>query len=585
MNYSNEDILQQLRLGEDSRWEFKQIEFSGDRFKEPSRDNLADEISAFANARGGVLLCGVSDQGDIQCLERGQMDELERVLKEICQDLISPPIQPELLRREPEAGKALLLVEIPKGHARHDSPGGSYRRVGSSKRRMNSDEQLRLAQERAQTRFRWFDKQPVPETGLGTLDEVLWKPLVSAEGAADPEMALEKRGLLVQDEHGARRATVAGVLLCSAAPEQWLPNACITATCYRGRDRSTGQVDAQTIAGPLGRQIAEAVGFAVRNMRVAAYKTPARRELPQYSEEALFEAVANAVAHRDYSIRGSRIRLSLFEDRVEIQSPGTLPNDLTVDNMAYRQSTRNELLTSLLGRTAVSGIRGHGGRMFIMERRGDGVPIMRSKTRDLSGRFPEFQLTGSDLCVSIPAAPQHPGLAHAVITVRAGGKPLPGAELLVLFPNQTWQQATTDERGEAGVSLHTIDLPMTVFAAARGHTAHLEKEWLPGKRTLAVNLETLPGGGSVIFPEQTGAIPGIEGQLNPGRTPDDRTFLYASNIAINEGQQQPVCFVPGEELRLTDAYGKEVLVRIIEVLGQSSLLEYRALQPQDKCPG
>lgn len=585
MNYSNEEILQQLRLGEDSRWEFKQLEFSGDRLKGPRRDDLADEIAAFANARGGVLLCGVSDQGDLQGLERRQMEELERVVQEICRDLLRPPVQPELLRREPEAGKALLLVEIPKGYARHESPGGSYRRVGSSKRKMNSDEQLRLAQERAQARFRWFDEQPVPETGLGTLEEALWKPFVSEEGADDPEMALEKRGVLARDEHDVRRATAAGVLLCSTAPEQWLPGACITAACYRGKDRSTGQIDAQTITGPLGKQIAEAIGFAVRNMRVAAYKTPARRELPQYSEEALFEAVVNAAAHRDYSIRGSRIRLSLFEDRLEIQSPGALPNNLTVDDMPYRQSTRNELLTSLLGRTAASGIRGSGGRIFIVERRGDGVPIMRRKTRELSGRFPEFRLiSDSELCVSIPAAPLSPGLAHAAITVRCAGKPLAGAELLVLFPNQTWQQATTGEQGEAGVDLHTLDLPMTVFAAARGCAAHLEKEWLPGRGALAVDLAPLPGGGAVIFPERTGAIPGIEGRLNPVRDSTDRTFLYTSNIAVNKGQQQPVHFIPGEELRLTDACGQEMLVRIVAIRGKASLLEYRALQPKDKHP-
>ena len=114
---------------------------------------------------------------------------------------------------------------------------------------------------------------------------------------------------------------MAGALLCSQSPEEWLPNACITATCYRGKDRATGQLDAQTIGGPLRRQIAEAVAFAVRNMRVAAHKAPARADLPQYSEAALFEAVVNAVAHRDYSIQGSRIRLSMFEDRIELQSP------------------------------------------------------------------------------------------------------------------------------------------------------------------------------------------------------------------------------------------------------------------------
>lgn len=575
MIYSDEDIVRQLRLGEDSRWEFKQIEFAGNDPKSPSRHDLADEIAAFANSDGGVLLCGVTDSGEIQGLSREQMDELERLLVDVCTDSIKPPVRSVILRRIINE-RAFLLVEVPQGHAQHDSPGGSYHRVGSSKRGMTSDERLRLAQRRSQARFLWFDKQAVPDTGFGTLDESLWKPLLSAEGAADPPSALEKMGLLSRGENGVRRATVAGVLLCSLAPEEWLQNACITATCYRGNDRATGQIDAQIIGGPLKRQIAEAVAFAVRNMRVAAHKSPARADLPQYSEEALFEAVVNAVAHRDYSIRGSRIRLSMFEDRIEIQSPGALPNNLTVEDMSHRQATRNELLTSLLGRVPASEIKGAGGRLFIMERRGDGVPIMRRETRELSGRFPEFQLIAdSELCVTIPAASLESTPARTVVTVRCAGQPLPGADLLLLFPNKTWKQMATDEDGEASVDLHTTHLPMTVFVAAPRYAAHLEQEWIPSRGALAIELEALPEGGAVIFPEATGTLPGLKGRLNPIRDTHDRTYLYATNVAINDGQQQPVHFLPGEDLHLTDAEGSERVVRIVDIVGRSALLEYR----------
>ena len=164
----------------------------------------------------------------------------------------------------------------------------------------------------------------------------------------NPETALEKQALLARDDAETMRATVAGVLLCTRNPEHWLPCACITASRYRGTDRASGQVDAQEITGPLDRQVADAVAFAVRNMQVSARKTPARVNQPQYSDKALFEALVNAVAHRDYAVRGSRIRLSMFADRLEIQSPGALPNSLTVDSMADRQATRNEALTSAL---------------------------------------------------------------------------------------------------------------------------------------------------------------------------------------------------------------------------------------------
>ena len=554
MNFSDEEIRRQMRLGEDSHWEFKEIEFAGNAPRSPRRNDLADELAAFANTNGGVVLCGVTDSGDVQGMSREQMDALERLLVEVCTDTISPPIRPAIFRREIEEGKPFLLVEVPQGHTSHDSPGGSYHRVGSSRLPMTSDEQLRLAQQRGQARFLWFDKQPVEGTGFGSLDESLWRSLLSTVGAADPESALERLGLLTDDENGITRATVTGVLLCCHSPEEWLPNACVTATCYRGNDRSSEQIDSQTVTGPLNRQITEAVAFAVRNMRVGAHKNPARTNLPQYSEAALFEAIVNAVVHRDYSIHGSRIRLSMFADRLEINSPGGLPNNLTIDSMDVRQSTRNEALASIFGRIPVGEIRGSGDRQFFMERRGDGVPIILRETEALSGKLPEYQLIDdSDLVLTIPAAPTEVTPVTTTIVCHHQDRPVPGVELLALFPNKTWKQTTTDENGEARINLHSTHLPMTVFAAAIGYAGHLERDWVPVQGALAIEMQSLLDGGAAIFPEATGYLPGLSGRLNPIRDTHDRTYLYASNIAINKGKQQPVDFMPGEDLRLTDA--------------------------------
>ena len=97
----------------------------------------------------------------------------------------------------------------------------------------------------------------------------------------------------------------------------------------------------------------------------------------------------NAVAHRDYSMLGSRVRLHLFGDRLELFVPGALTNTLTPDSMHLRQSSRNELVVSLLARSpAGEGI----GRARLMDVRGDGVPIIREKCQELSGRLPEYSL-------------------------------------------------------------------------------------------------------------------------------------------------------------------------------------------------
>ena len=577
MSYSVEDIEYRLRLGEDSRWEFKRIEFRGNKPISPKRDDWADEIAAFANADGGVVLCGVADDGTPQGMSREQVVALDSFLVEVCTDSIKPPVRIRSQHEELSGGRRILLLEVPRSDWQHDSSGGrSYVRVGGSKRRMTDDERLRLAQRRGQARYHWFDEQTVPDTGFGTLDEALWKPLLSAEGAANPETALAKLALLAPDEAGVTRATVAGVLLCARNPESWLPNASITATQYRGKDRASGQIDAQKIAGPLNQQIAGAVAFAVRNMRVAARKEPARVDMPQYSDKALFEAVVNAVVHRDYSMKSSRIRLSMFEDRLEIQSPGALPNNLTVDSMEVRQATRNQTLASVLGRMSVGGVRGSEDRRYFMERRGDGVPIIRRETWALCGEPHQYRvIDDSEVLLVIPAAPQEPSPARAVVAVWSDGRPLPGADLLVLFPNKTWKRATTDANGEAAVDLYTTSLPMTVFAAAPGHAAHVEREWMPSRGGLAIKLRDLPGGGAVIFPEATGDLPGLRGRLNPILDSLDRTYLYASNIAINQGRPQPVHFVFGEDLRLTDADGSELWACIVAIEGRSALVEHR----------
>ncbi len=575
---SDKEVRGQLRLGEDSYWEFKEVEFAEAKPKSPSRDSLADVLAAFANATGGILLCGVADDGTVQDMSRAQLDALEGLLARISADSIKPPINP-IIRRKELDGSSFVLVEVPEGDSLHQSPGGYFIRVGSTKRKIDSDEQLRLAQRRGQARYRWYDKQAVGGTGFATLEETLWQPLLSAHSAGEPEISLSKLGLLADDEHGVLRATVAGILLCCPTPEEWLPQAEITAACYRGADRVSGQLDAQTISGPINQQIEQALRFVLRNMRISAHKAPDRTDLQQYSEQAVFEGIVNAVAHRDYSMSGSRIRISMFENRLEISSPGGLPNNLTVESMEVRQSTRNEVLTSVLARIPLSGLPDIGERRYFMERRGDGVPIIREKTHELSGKSPEFRLVDdSELLIVIPAARLDAEPGRASIVVEGEGMPLADVDVLALFPNKTWKLAKTDIDGIAHVDLHSTHLPMTVFAGTSGFTAGHSAGWVPAEGALKLELFPLSGGGSAVFPQSTGHIPILYGRLNPILDSVGRTYLYADNIAIDQGLQQPVYFRFNEDLTLTDANGREALVRIVDIVGQSSLIQY---QPAD----
>jgi predicted HTH transcriptional regulator len=242
-------------------------------------------------------------------------------------------------------------------------------------------------------------------TSIADLHEPLWKRF-TGDLDEPAEVTLEKLKLISKDDLGAQRMTVAGALMATIRPEVYLPNAFIEAAAYRGdRLDSNYQIDARAIKGPLDQQVREAVAFVRKNMKVAAYKAPGRVEIPQFSIRAVFESIVNAVAHRDYSFQGSKIRLFIFEDRLEIFSPGTIPNSMTLESMALRQSTRNELITTLISRCPVDAENSEIGRQYMMEKRGEGVPIIFSETSRLTPKMPVYRLIDeAELMLTIPAA-------------------------------------------------------------------------------------------------------------------------------------------------------------------------------------
>jgi predicted HTH transcriptional regulator len=404
------ELLQKIRLGEDTSLELKTVQFRGDRVSEPKRDELADELAAIANTYDGVLVLGVDDKTrDIDGIPVERIEAAERYVYEICNESIKPPVLFRSFRIElPDSAgvlRPILKVDIPRSLFVHESPGGYFHRQGSSKRKMPPEYLARLFQQRSQARLIRFEEQPVPQSGISDWSEALWRRYTTRSDEVS-EIILLKRNLLSKEENGAIRASVAGVLLCCERPDRFLPSAYIEAVRYRGtRQDSNYQTDAQKIYGPLDAQIKQAMAFLKRNQTVIARKEPHRIELPQFSERAVFEAVVNAVAHRDYAISGSKIRFFMFDDRLEIFSPGALPNTVTIESMALRQATRNELITSLLAETPVAETVGNVGRGFYMEKRGDGVPIILRESEKLSGKKPVYRLIDdSELLLTIYAA-------------------------------------------------------------------------------------------------------------------------------------------------------------------------------------
>lgn len=409
------DLLEKIRLGEDSFLELKEVRFAGKRVTAPHRDSLADELAAFANSRGGVCILGVDDAREVLGIPLERLDALEDFVRQLCVDSVVPPLAPviERLTLPGSGGEQLpvLKVDVSGSLFVHRSPGGYLHRVGSAKREMAPDFLARLFQQRSQVRIIRFDEQPVPGASLDDLVAQLWQRFASLRIPDTREVLLEKLAMARADADHSIRPTVAGVLMASGDPRRWLPNAFIQAVAYRATEvlppgDIAYQLDAQDITGPLDAQVLAACHFVRKNMRVSAVKREGRRDLPQYDMTAVFEALVNAVAHRDYSIHGAKIRLRMFSDRLELYSPGAIPNTMTVDSLPYRQAARNEAITSLLAKCGVpDSERDLSGRSAMMDKRGEGVQIILDNSERLSGKRPVFRLVDeSELLLTIPAA-------------------------------------------------------------------------------------------------------------------------------------------------------------------------------------
>jgi predicted HTH transcriptional regulator len=413
-----QELLRHIALGEDSTLELKEVRVESGRVVAPHRNGLADELAAFANAHGGICVLGVEDGSRrILGIATEDLDRVEQHIQAACHDLVEPPLAPHIERMwipdDQGGGQAVIKIEVPRSLFVHRSPGGYLLRSGSTRRQLTPEQLARLFQHRSQTGLIRFDEEIVPGAELNALGTPLWRRFRPARSRDTQPVLLGKLGMARQDESGIWRPTVSGILMACADPCRFLSSAYIQAVAYRGTtvvpfdDNDMYQLDARDLAGPLDVQVIEACRFVYRNMKVGAMKRTGRKDLPQFDMTAVFEAFVNAVVHRDYSLHGSKVRLRLFADRLELYSPGGLPNTLDPESLPYRQVARNETLASLLARCPIPTDAGwiETNRTTFMDRRGEGVPVILARSEKLSGRRPEYRLINdSELLLTIYAA-------------------------------------------------------------------------------------------------------------------------------------------------------------------------------------
>ncbi len=349
----------------------KNGESSGTEFKRDTLDNraLAKEIVAFANHSGGCILLGVDDDGSVAGITRANLEEW---VMSACRDKIRPEIIPyyEVIQ-DVETGKHVAVVHVERGWAVHNVWHANHRtyyiRVGSQSREASPEELERLFQQRGAFRL---ETRPVSGSTLNDLDlrrlKEYFQRIRSQETPQDEDVAGWQALLLnteiLSDEGGASAPTVAGLLLFGRNPNRFLPQAGIDAVAYPGREKDYTAKERQQIRGPMvplsGPQglvenglVEQAVEFIRRNTGVEAHlKDGARREDRwTYPEEALRESIVNALVHRDYLLSGSDIEVSIYEDRLEVGSPGRLPNGITPERMLVGcRAARNQLLKDVM---------------------------------------------------------------------------------------------------------------------------------------------------------------------------------------------------------------------------------------------
>lgn len=338
------ELRNQILLGEDSTRQFK---------REPSADaKMAGEIVAFANSGGGRIFVGVERDGTIAGLTGEEAEKVGEDMAKVAWDSVRPPFS-ILSKSVPTADGIVVLIEISDGASKPycDNKGVYWVKNGPDKRRVQSPEELaRLFQ--SGEKF-YAESQVVSSSTLEDFDHERFERFYEtkySEGTPnrneDSEAYQQTLENLELVDSG--RVTVAGLLLFGKRLPVLLPEMKIDAVWFKGIERASSEWhDQRRIEGTLADQFDEGMGFLKRwNSRIqgeGSFNQTGSLEVPELVFE---ELLVNALIHRDYFIKDS-IKLFIFDDRIEIRSPGKLPNSLTVSQIrrGVRRS-RNVLLAS-----------------------------------------------------------------------------------------------------------------------------------------------------------------------------------------------------------------------------------------------
>lgn len=351
------ELLETIENGENSGVEFKRDDLS-------TRD-LAEELVAFSNLEGGMVLLGVEDDKTISGLMRG---DLEGWVMNVCRDKIRPSIIPffEVVHNV-EDNKDIAIVRVPRGydvHALwHHNTNRYLIRIGTQSREASQEELGHLFQQRGSVRA---ELRPVSGAALANLDRRRLRnyfgDIRQQDVPADEDEEAWKSLLVNTEIMSEEGVTVGGMLLFGKMPNRFLPHAGIAAVAYPGAEQDYDAQERSALRGPMtpirsntgdiveNSLVEQALEFVRRNTRVSTEETGGMRvERPVYPPDALREGIVNALIHRDYLLTSTDVELAVYSNRLEIVSPGRLPNGITPDRMrSGTRAARNQLLKDVM---------------------------------------------------------------------------------------------------------------------------------------------------------------------------------------------------------------------------------------------
>ena len=374
------ELKERILKGENLHTEFKE--------SLPDNETLAKSIVCFTNTDGGQLITGISDSGDIVGVRN--LDEAMRKIDDIAFNRCEPSIG--ILQETVDMdGVIVLIVNIPKGEQRpyRTKSGKFYIRSGNRCRQASWQEVRRLYQTSESI---FYDENPISKASPGNLDMGYFRTFLENYLDISPEESLienylENLKVITHD----KKPTLAGMLFFGENPQRFIPYAKIIAAYIPGTDVSIPPFDRKDLEGKISDILEDSLKFLrlylKEEHRIKGFEPELYPELPI---EVLREGIVNAIAHRDYTISAS-IRIFIFEDRIEIRTPGKLPNSVSIENMRTSiHVLRNPIIYNLLN------------KIGMVTDVGSGVPRMIKIIRERLNKEIKLNATETEFILSIP---------------------------------------------------------------------------------------------------------------------------------------------------------------------------------------